>query len=97
MQLARKAADEGHGSVQTTRTIFVLVNVAVALLWIRFGVRLIQQWRLMKPDIRFATGILLVFFCLLWSTLIREKKGYLSLAMAFGILATVYRIVWVLM
>ena len=83
--------------MQTTRTVFVVVNVALSLLWIRFLVRLIQQWSLMKPDIRYATGIFMVFFCLLWLILIRDKKGYLSLAMACGILATVYRIVWVLM
>jgi len=51
----------------------------------------------MKPDIRYATGIFMAFFCLLWLTLIHDKKGYQSLAMAFGILATVYRIVWILM
>ena len=83
--------------MQTTGTVFVLVNVALSLLWIRFLVRLIEQWSLMKPDIRYATGIFMAFFCLLWLTLIRDKKGYLSLAVAFGILATVYRIVWILL
>lgn len=51
----------------------------------------------MKPDIRDAAGIFMVFFCLLWLTIIRDKKGNLSLGMACGILATVYRIVWILM
>jgi len=51
----------------------------------------------MKPDVRDAAGIFMVFFLLLWLALIRDKKGPLSLAMACGILATVYRIVWVLM
>lgn len=83
--------------MQTKGIVFVIANVVASLLWLRFLVRLIQQWSLMKPDIRYATGIFIVFFCLLWLTLIRDKKGYLSLAMAFGILATVYRIVWVLL
>ena len=50
----------------------------------------------MKPDIRNTLGAFMVLFCLLWLTIIREKKGYLSLAMACGILAAVYRIVWIL-
>jgi predicted tellurium resistance membrane protein TerC len=83
--------------VETKRIVFVLANVVASLMWLRFLVRLIQQWNLMKPDIRDAAGIFMVFFCLLWLTIIRDKKGYLSLAMAFGILATVYRIVWILM
>lgn len=82
--------------MQTTRTIFVFVNVAVSLLWLRFLVRLIEQWNLMKPDIRESLSAFIVLFLFLWLTLVREKKGYLSLAIAFGILATVYRIVWVL-
>jgi predicted tellurium resistance membrane protein TerC len=97
MRLGRKPEHEESRSVQTTRTVFVFGNVAVSLLWLRFLVRLIEQWNLMKPDIRYATVIFMVFFSLLWLTMIRDKKGYLSLAMAFGILATVYRIVWILM
>ena len=83
--------------MQTKRIVFALANVVIALLWLRFLVRLIEQWNLMKPDIRDAAGIFLVFFCLLWLTIIQDRKGYLSLVMAFGILATVYRIVWILM
>ena len=83
--------------MQTKRIVFVLANVVASLMWLRFFVRLIEQWNLMKPDIRDAAGIFMVFFCLLWLTIIRDKKGYLSLVMAFGILATVYRIVWILM
>jgi len=83
--------------VQAKRIVFVLANVVASLLWLRFLIRLIEQWNLMKPDIRYATGIFMAFFCLLWLTLIHDKKGYQSLAMAFGILATVYRIVWILM
>jgi hypothetical protein len=83
--------------VQTKRIVFVLANVVASLMWLCFLVRLIGQWNLMKPDIRDAAGIFMVFFCLLWLTIIRDKKGYLSLVMAFGILATVYRIVWILM
>jgi hypothetical protein len=97
LQVGLKPEREESRSVQTTRTVFVLTNLAVSLLWIRFLIRLIEQWSLMKPDIRYAAGIFMVFFCLLWVTLIRDKKGYLSIAMACGILATVYRIVWVLM
>ena len=97
MRLGLKPAREESRSVQKTRTVLVLINAALSLLLIRFLVRLIEQWSLMKPDIRYATGIFMVLFCLLWLTLIRDKNGYLSLAMAFGILATVYRIVWVLM
>lgn len=79
------------------RTVFVVANVISSLLWLSFLVRLIEQWNLMKPDIRDAAGIFMVFFCLLWLTIIREKKGALSLGMACGILATVYRLVWILM
>jgi len=82
--------------VQTKRIVFVLANVVVSLIWLRFLVRLIEQWSLMKPDIRDSVGSFMVLFCLLWLTIIRDKKGYLSLAMACGILAAVYRIVWIL-
>jgi predicted tellurium resistance membrane protein TerC len=97
MRLGRKPAHEESRSVQTKRIGFVFVNVAVALMWLRFLVRLIGQWNLMKPDIRYATVIFMAFFSLLWLTIIGDRKAYLSLAMAFGILATVYRIVWILM
>jgi hypothetical protein len=81
-----------------TKIVFVFANVVASLMWLLFLVRLIEQWNLMKPDIRDAASIFMVFFCLLWLTMIRDKKGDLSsLVMAFGILATVYRIVWVLM
>ena len=83
--------------MQTKRIVFVLANVFASVMWLRFLVRLIEQWNLMKPDIRDAAGIFMVFFLLLWMTMIREKKEYLSLGMAFGILAAVHRIVWVLM
>jgi len=88
---------EENRPVQTKRIVFVLANVVASLMWLRFLVRLIEQWNLMKPDIRDAAGIFMVFFCLLWLTIIHDKKGYLSLVMAFGIFATVYRIVWILL
>ena len=83
--------------MQTKKIVFAVANVVITLLWLRFLVRLIEKWNLMKPDVRDAAGIFMVFFLLLWMTMIREKKEYLSLGMAFGILAAVYRIVWVLM
>jgi hypothetical protein len=84
--------------VRTKRTGFVFANVVASLMLLRFLVRLIEQWNLMKPDVRDAASIFMVFFCLLWLTIIRDKKENLSpLVPAFGILATVYRIVWVLM
>ena len=83
--------------MQTKRIVFVLANVVASLMWLSFLVRLIERWNLMKPDIRDAAGIFMVFFCLLWLTIIHDKKAYLSLLMAFGILATVYRIVWILL
>jgi len=83
--------------VQTVRIVFVLANVVISLLWLSFLVRLIEHWNLMKPDIRETLGSFMVLFCLLWLTIIRDKKGYLSLVMACGILAAVYRIAWILM
>jgi hypothetical protein len=93
MRLGRKPAHEQSRSVQTTRTVFVFANVAISLLWIRFLVRLIEQWNLMKPDIRETLVGFIAFFSLLWLTIIRDKQGYLSLVMAFGILAAIYRVV----
>ena len=83
--------------MQTTKAVFVFVNVALSLLWIRFLVGLIEQWNLMKPDIRETLVAFMVLFSLLWLTIIRDKKGYLSLVMAFGILAAVYRVVRILL
>jgi hypothetical protein len=83
--------------MQSKTIAFVLANVVASLMWLRFLVRLIGQWNLMKSDIRDSVCSFLVLFCLLWLTMIRDKKGYLSLVMAFGILAAVYRIVWILM
>ena len=82
--------------MQSKTIVFVLANVVASRMWLRFLVRLIGQWNLMKSDIRDSVCSFLVFFCLLWLTMIRDKKGYLSLVMAFGILAAVYRIVWIL-
>ena len=82
--------------MQSTTAVFVIANVLTSLMWLRFLVRLIGQWDLMKSDIRTTVCSFLVLFCLLWLTLIRNKKGYLSLVLAFGILAAVYRIVWIL-
>ncbi len=82
--------------MQTQKSVFVLANVVGSLLWLGFVVRMIEQWNLMKPDIRDTVVAFLVLFCLLWLTIVREKKEYLSLAMACGILAAVYRIVWTL-
>ena len=83
--------------MQPKTIAFVLVNVVASLMWLRFLVRLIGQWNLMKSDVRETVGSFLVFFCLLWLTIIRDKKEYTSLVMACGILAAVYRIVWILM
>ena len=83
--------------VQTKKIVFAVANVVITLLWLRFLVRLIEKWNLMKPDVRDAAGIFMVFFLLLWMTMIREKKEYLSLGMAFGILAAVYRVVRILL
>ena len=80
-----------------SKTIAFLASVVASLMWLRFLVRLIGQWNLMKSDIRETVGLFLVLFCLLWLTIIRDKQGYLPLVMAFGILAAVYRIVWILM
>jgi hypothetical protein len=83
--------------VQRKRILFVFANVVASLMWLRFLVRLIEQWNLMKPDIRDAASIFMAFFCLLWLNIVRDKGENLSLLAAFGILATVYRIVWILM
>jgi hypothetical protein len=96
MQLGQEPAHEESRSVQTPRAVFFLANVVAALLWLRFVGRLVEQWNVMRPDSRESLVAFIVFFLLLWLTMIREKKGYLSLGMAFGILATVYRIVWTL-
>lgn len=82
--------------MQPQKSVFVLLNVVASCLWLDFVVRLIKQWNLMKPDIRETVVAFLILFCLLWLTVVREKKEYLSLAMAYGILAAVYRIVWTL-
>ena len=82
--------------MQTQKSVFVLANVVVSLLWLGFVVRLIEQWNIMKPDVRDTVVAFPILFCLLWLTIVREKKEYLSLAMACGILAAVYRIVWTL-
>ena len=82
--------------MQPKTIVFVLINVAASLMWLRFLVRLIGQWNLMKPDIRDTLGAFMVLFCFLWLTIVRDKKEYLSLVMAFLILAAVYRIVWIL-
>lgn len=80
-----------------SKIAFVFANIVTSLLWLGFLVRLIEQWKLMKPDIRETLAAFMVLFCLLWLAIIRERKGNLPLLLAFGILAAVYRIVWVLM
>jgi predicted tellurium resistance membrane protein TerC len=93
LQLTGGPPHKENHPVQTNKIVFVLANVVLSLLWLRFLVRLIEQWNLMKPDIREGVGVFLAFFCLLWLTMIRDKNGYISLAMACGVLEAVINFV----
>jgi len=75
------------------KALFVVCNLALAFVWLRFLIRLITRWDVMTIHIRDAVGLFMMFFSFLWLMLIREKRGSISLLAAGGVLMTVYEIV----
>ncbi len=82
--------------LRQNKYIFVFVNIVTSLIWLRFLVRLVAQWNLMKPDLRYSVIYFMVLFFFSWLIIVRDKKEFVSPLLACAILATVYRIVWVL-
>lgn len=80
--------------MESKRVVLVLSDVFVSLCWLSFLVRLIEQWNLLRPDMRECLGAFLVLFCILWLATIRHTKEFHSRMVAFGILAVVFRIAW---
>jgi hypothetical protein len=75
------------------KALFVVCNLALGVVWLRLLFRLITRWDVMSPNIRDVVGLFMMFFSFLWLTLIREKRGYISVLMAGGVFVTVYEIV----
>jgi hypothetical protein len=79
------------------KAVVVFLNVVIAIVWVRFLVRLITRWNFMGPDVRDLVSLFMLFFSMWWLTAIREPRRYFSLLMAGGVFMTVYAIVKSLM
>ncbi len=75
---------------RSEKAVFVFLNVVLAVIWIRFLVRLIAQWNIMAPSIRDHACVFMAFFSFWWSTLIREKRSVIAVLMAGACFMTVY-------
>ena len=75
------------------KAVFVIVNVALVIVWTRFLIRLITRWNVMEPNVRGHVGLFMLFISLLWLTLIRERRSYISVLMVGAVLMTVIEIV----
>ena len=78
---------------KTERAMFVFCNLALAIVWLHFCIRLIRRWSDMPTAVRDDTGLFFMFFTFWWLTLIHEKRGFISLLMAGGVFMTVFEIV----
>lgn len=78
---------------KSEKVAFVVANLALLAVWLHFLVRLIARWNGMAANIRNDVGAFMVFFCLLWITLIRGKKNVFSVAMALMVFVIVCEIV----
>ena len=77
----------------------VFLGVVLSLIWMRFLIRLIERWNLLKPDVRETLGMFMVLYCVLCFNIAFDKSrfGYISLLLATVLLASAYRIVWMLL
>lgn len=75
------------------KILFVVCNLALAAVWLRFLIRLISRWNVLPANIRDGTGLFMMFFSLLWITLIRGKRGAVSILIAGAVFMTVVEIV----
>ena len=78
---------------KSEKALFVVCNLALVIVWLRLLIRLIVRWSVMTPHIRGDVSLFMMFFGFWWLTLIREKRGFISLLMAGGVFVTVYEIV----
>lgn len=76
----------------------VFLIVVLSLIWMRFLIKLIERWFLLKPDVRETLGVFLVLYCAWCLHMARDssKRAQISLSLASVVLAFVYRIVWML-
>lgn len=85
---------------KSEKVVFVIVNLTLAYVWVRFLIRLITRWNVMNPSIHVPVGLFMMFFSLWWlSSLIGGKRRFAPapLLMAGGVLMTVIYIVKTLM
>lgn len=75
------------------KTAFVICNVTLAVVWLKFLVHLITRWNYLATNIRYDVGALLMFFSFLWLVLIREKRSVVSFLMAGAVFVIAYEIV----
>jgi hypothetical protein len=75
------------------KIVFVLANLLLAVTWLHFLVHLISRWDPMTTIMREDIGALMLFFSLLWITIIREKRNVLSLLCAGFAFTAAYEIV----
>ena len=84
-------------STKIEKVVFIFCNLALAVVWLHFLVRLITRWTGIPTNIRYDVGLFMMFFSLLWLMLIREKRNGLSILMAGAVFVTVCQIVRIFM
>ena len=82
---------------KSEKVAFVIVNLALVAVWLHFLVHLITRWNVMAAGIRDEISLFILFFCLLWITLLRGEKNVISVLMAGGVFVVVCEIVKTLM
>ena len=85
---------------KSEKAVYVGANVVLAIVWARFLFQLTTRWHAMDTNLRGPVGLFMMFFSLLWlSMLIGGKRRFAPapLLMAGGVLLTVIEIVRKLM
>lgn len=80
-------------STKIEKVVFIVCNLALAVVWLHFLVRLIMRWNGISTNIRYDVGLFMMFFSFLWLTLILEKRNGFSILMAGAVFVTVGEIV----
>ena len=77
---------------KSEKVVFVLLNLALAAVWVLFLIHLISRWNVLPANIRDGAGLFVMFFSFLWLALIRGKRA-IPILMAGAVLMTVFEIV----
>ena len=78
---------------KSEKVVFVFLNVALAVVWVRFLIYLITRWNFMGSNVRVPISSFMLFFSLWWLTSVRENRRAIPLLMAGAVFMSVCAIV----